>query len=343
MRLHHSAIPKPDPVRIPTPRTPITAYAYCDDCGADAGTPCVDEDLRPCSMCPGRVLSDKASLIRRERVQRSSPAQPRKSRPPPRSTKCAHCGTPIRSDGRFCDARECRTARARVSRAARVQPSRATPLHPCIGCGVGVSDRRKYCEAKPCQYKRVRAYLLANPPPRPPRVTEGQPKEQPRLWVEECMSCGGPTNLGGSYCGAVACRAARKRDRRIANRKPVHCLGCQCEVKPGAKWCSSASCKAKRRAEKAAADKVRNDRRKVEVVLSGVEVLCGCGRRLLGMQRCRRCRRIEETMTPVCPGCHAPQSHDGHCSDLCAHISGLYLRDVRRRSSALTPPANSPA
>jgi hypothetical protein len=331
-RLHHSAVPKPDPIPTPTPRTPASAYARCDDCGTSAGEPCYDSHDRPCAPCPGRVLAPSASYVKRERAQRSSPAaKPPKPRPPPWSNKCEFCGASMRSNGTYCNDTACQHEKFRLHRAKAA--SRAAPLHPCMSCGVEVGARRKYCDAKMCQHKRVRAYLDASPPVRKPRGSEGLPPTAPRLWVEVCMSCGGPTNFGGSYCGAVACRAARKRDRRDANRQPVHCLGCQCQIKRGAKWCLSDECKAKRRDARSMYDKARNDTRKIEVVLSGVEVLCGCGRRLLGLQKCRRCRRIEEQATPVCPGCHAPQSHTRHCSDLCAQISDLYLRSVRSRST----------
>jgi hypothetical protein len=59
VRLHHSAIPKPDPVHVPTPRTPASAYAYCRDCLADAGEPCVDSKGKPKMLCAARVLGPR--------------------------------------------------------------------------------------------------------------------------------------------------------------------------------------------------------------------------------------------------------------------------------------------
>lgn len=58
----------------PTPKTPITAYAYCEDCGADAGTACVDENLLPCALCLGRTLATKASY--KETYRRSKALKP---------------------------------------------------------------------------------------------------------------------------------------------------------------------------------------------------------------------------------------------------------------------------
>jgi hypothetical protein len=78
MRLHHSAKTKADPVRVPVPRTPVSAYARCEDCGADAGSPCVDEDLRPCKLCSGRTLEtkffDKGAYRRSKALKALKPA-----------------------------------------------------------------------------------------------------------------------------------------------------------------------------------------------------------------------------------------------------------------------------
>jgi hypothetical protein len=221
MRLHHSAIPKPDPIRIPTPRTPITAYAYCGDCGADAGSSCVDEDLKPCGLCPGRVLASKGNW---EAAIPKPRAEPERQYAKVRAV-CRCCGTSVRSDAKYCRATTCQTAKSR---------------------------------------ERRRNPLRKKDPRRRPR-----PKKE--IPLVPCTACGDPCSPGSS---------------RLKNAL-THC-------------CGKKGCKA------------------------------ACA------------RRQEATHLMACPGCGASQSHTRHCSDLCAHISGLYLRDVRRRS-ALTPPANSPA
>ena len=130
MILRHSQKPRPDPVHVPTPRTPVTAYAYCEDCGADAGSACVDENLRPCSLCPGRVLASR-SADKRDSLQRTC------AKPVPKPTTCTACGITIRRGGFYCRATACQRARKAAQRVVKPQaltrPSRAK-VAPCWWC-----------------------------------------------------------------------------------------------------------------------------------------------------------------------------------------------------------------
>ena len=209
-RLGHSAKPKPDPIPTPTPRTPSSAYARCDECSTDAGQPCYDSHDRPCAPCPGRVLAPSASYVRRERVQRSSPAaKPRKSRPPPRSTKCTNCGTGIRSDGRYCDTVPCRAARAKERNAKRVAPAF------CAGCRCSISPRRKWCTGEACQSEQAAIHAERQ---RERVAKRRAAKPIPCWWCGVALDLSG--NAGGRFadcdrpcCGDHACKRAIKRDR----------------------------------------------------------------------------------------------------------------------------------
>ena len=202
MILHHSAVPKPDPIPTPTPRTPSSAYARCDDCGADAGLPCVDENLRPCQLCPGRVLASEGAE-RREAQERAKrpPPKPRASRGVPRSTACANCGTGIRSDGHYCDSAPCRAARQR-------QPPRR-----CRGCQCEISPRRRWCEADACQreYRRQRdaADLLR-------RIAKPVP-----CCVCGEMVAGRSPSATRPICGAIDCKRRRQCELRQEHRSRV--------------------------------------------------------------------------------------------------------------------------
>jgi hypothetical protein len=69
------------------------AYARCDECGADAGAPCADEDdAWTRSPCRGRATTVPTPL----------PPKPK----PPEATRCP-CGRPAR-DGETCGRRLCR-------------------------------------------------------------------------------------------------------------------------------------------------------------------------------------------------------------------------------------------
>lgn len=204
-------IPRSPLTRPAIPRTPDSAYARCLDCGTDAGEPCHDSHDRPCAPCPGRVLADGASCVKRERVQRSSRDRPkpppRKSRPPPRSTSCARCGTGIRSDGRFCDATACRAARKAQWRAANPPP----PAH-CLGCQCEISRRCRWCGSEACaeiradRKRQYEATRLVRPVP--------------------CCVCGVLVPSRSSHatrpiCGAIDCRRRRKRELGQEHRSRV--------------------------------------------------------------------------------------------------------------------------
>ena len=209
MRLHHSVIPKPDPVRIPTPRTPITAYAYCGDCGADAGTACVDENLRPCSMCPGRVLAS-TQADRRDAYQRSSAktATPRVSRAkepaPDRRARytatCAHCGVGgLRNQATYCQARECQFVRLRAYRRGRAKPVEPKPCNVCGGpCPPG-SSRLKNAVRHWCGDVGCRNVIMA---------------ERRRGLKRPCGCCMALVQPPAFYCQQQECQRCRWRDSR---------------------------------------------------------------------------------------------------------------------------------
>jgi hypothetical protein len=51
--------PRSHHTRPSIPRTPASAYAYCRDCLADAGEPCVDAKGKPKMLCAARVLGPR--------------------------------------------------------------------------------------------------------------------------------------------------------------------------------------------------------------------------------------------------------------------------------------------
>jgi hypothetical protein len=204
MILRHSQQPRPDPVRIPTPRTPITAYAYCGDCGADAGTNCVDENLRPCSMCPGRVLASPGA-DRRDSQQRSS------AKPYPKPTSCTVCGIAVARGGRYCRDVACQ----RVARKARpLAKSKA-----CAECGTAIRTDGNYCSAKPCMAAKKAGYRTKVPQP-----SRAKPGPLPR-----CIECGTEVQRNGRYCSAPPCVIAKQAAYREHRKKePIACV---------CKWC----------------------------------------------------------------------------------------------------------
>ena len=212
MILHHSAKPKPDPIPTPTPRTPSSAYARCDDCGTSQGEPCYDSHDRPCAPCPGRVLAPSASYVKRERAQRSRPAaKPRKSRPPPWSTKCAGCGTGIRAGGTYCDATpSCRALRKAAWRVANLPPAK------CIGCQCEISRRRRWCDSAACaEIKAGRK-----------RHYEATRQAKRRATPVPCCVCGvlvpgRSDHATRPICGAIDCRRRRQCELRQEHRSRV--------------------------------------------------------------------------------------------------------------------------
>jgi hypothetical protein len=228
VRLHHSAIPKPDPIRVPTPRTPITAYAYCGDCGADAGTACVDENLRPCSMCPGRVLAS-TQADRRDAYQRSSAktATPRVSRakepPPDRRARytatCSHCGVGgLSNQATYCQARECQLVRLRAYRRSKIAP------RACKACGCEVDPMRWWCSTAKCQSIRRQVKRARNAKARPTHNYAPRPSRA-KGPKGACVSCGGGVQRGGRYCSLPTCKSAKQQAYRERS-KPVPCWWC---------------------------------------------------------------------------------------------------------------------
>jgi hypothetical protein len=219
--------PRSHHTRPSIPRTPITAYAYCGDCGADAGSPCVDEDLRPCSLCPGRVLAS-TQADKRDAYQRSSakPATPRASRAkdPPAdrlaryTATCAHCGVGgLRNHATYCQAKACQLARLQKYRRAKIQP------RACRACGCEVDPMRWWCATPACQAVRRRVKRERNAKARPtynyaPRASRA--KGPPCA----CVCCGGVVQRGGRYCSLPACKSAKQIAAR--RMKVLPCWWC---------------------------------------------------------------------------------------------------------------------
>ena len=228
MILRHSAIPKPDPIPTPTPRTPASAYARCDDCGTGQGEPCYDSHDRPCAPCPGRVLADSASYVRRERVQRSSA----KPKPGPACWWCGSHPTGTAHSRPWCGATDCQRAiKAAYDRQYRKEgptkpppkpgprrKSRAKPGPPstCTVCGVVVQRGGRFCKAhKTERLQDLYARRLAA-------------KAVPCWWCQSPLPLSG--NAGGRFaqcdrpcCGDHACKRAIKRDfaERSRSTKPL--------------------------------------------------------------------------------------------------------------------------
>lgn len=135
---------------------PFLGWHRCDECGAEADTPCMGADDRPAvEVCEGRGFGDgvedepapakKAPLRRRA-------TGPRK---PPTYVACTHCHDPIKVTGiaskrehLYCSKRECRRAYDRAWQLEHIGP---LVQHRCWWCDAPLSPVGRSRTAKrPC-------------------------------------------------------------------------------------------------------------------------------------------------------------------------------------------------
>jgi hypothetical protein len=200
VRLKHSATPKPDPIPTPTPRTPLSAYARCDECGTDAGEPCYDSHDRPCAPCSSRVLAS-SSADRRDSLQRWY------AKPAPTPTTCTACGIVVRRGGKYCTAVVCQ----RAARKAR-PPAKSVA---CKHCGTAIRTDGNYCSARECMAAKKAGYRSTTPAPTPASWGE----DRACWWCGVALPTSGELHVGRGAgcdrpcCGDHACKRAIKRDR----------------------------------------------------------------------------------------------------------------------------------
>lgn len=179
-------------------------YGKCWECGAEAGSKCVDDDNEEAvEVCDGRrlVIDDSAA---RTKAPKGKPG------------RCQHCRTLVY--GRlWCPAERCQKARQSAKNAAAYLKRRGPlPTSPCDWCGVAVplDDRRTeriHCGATECKAQHRRAVDAAR---KARKRAEGAIPPQAR----PCEVCDRPCPVSDRrpyrYCGSRCRETARSRRKR---------------------------------------------------------------------------------------------------------------------------------
>jgi len=151
-------------------------YARCDECGADAGAPCADEDdAWTRSPCRGRaLLVPEATRCPCGRPARDGETCGRRICRP--EQRCAGCGVylPVSKGRRASAANPCCGAAECVRSIKRTREIKA---QRCFGCGVVMisalrspSSEMPCCGAPECARTRQRAYNARRPRTRKGRI-----------------------------------------------------------------------------------------------------------------------------------------------------------------------------